>query len=100
MRLQDLSGLMSHLTISNIGVVDLSGYECFRDGTGGFRVENMFTTVTSSPTMDKILTACFFTTIGGQLCCGLGNNSFYFDPQVADQFVKYFLEILNCVIRE
>lgn len=102
LRLEDVRGLECHLSISNIGVIDLSSYECFRDDNNnnenGFHVENMFTTVTSFPILDKFLTAIFFTTIGDQLCCALGNNSFYFDPQVAQQFVDYFRNILDCII--
>lgn len=94
--LDDFNGLMFHLSISNIGVVDLKGYGCFENDE--FYIENMFTTVTNSISNDKFLCVLYFTTIGDRLFCSLGTNSFFFDPIVADEFVDIFKKLIDFVI--
>lgn len=88
--------LMLHLTISNVGIVDISSYECF--SSGDFVIENMFTCVNSFKSIDKFLCVVFLCTVDGKLCCSLGYNSFFLSPDMAREFADVFQEILNNVL--
>lgn len=92
-------GLFFHFSISNVGVVDLDKYECFgKENPTGFRIENMFATIKCRESIDKFLAMIFVCTVGESLCCCLGTNTFFFDPVVADEFVRIFNETLLLVI--
>lgn len=93
--LSDVNGMLFHVSVSNIGVVDLDSYECF--SPTGFAIDNMFTTVNISHSLDKILTGLFFCTLGNKLYGSLGYNSFYFDPKAAREFTLRFPKLLESV---
>lgn len=88
--------LFGHMSLSNVGVIDLSSYECF--GNGSFRVENMYAVCNYKHPCDKFLMASFFCTVGQKLCCSLASDSFFFDHELADQFVDIFKQTLQLVV--
>lgn len=90
------TGLVYHVNVSNIGVVDLNAYECFQSGE--FRVENMFTTVNNSNTIENYLVVLYFNTIADKLMCSIGTNGYFFDPIVADEFIDLLKRLFDFVI--
>lgn len=92
--------LMLHMTVSNVGIVDISSYECFSSSSSSstardFVIEDMFTCVNSFPSSDKFLCVVFLCTVDGKLCCSLGYNSYFLSPELAREFADVFQEILN-----
>lgn len=96
-KLEDFNGLYFHSSISNIGLVDLGAYECFKDKD--FQVENMFTSASCLESMDTNLGIVFFSTVGSNMCCTFNYNSFYVDPKLVDEFIRIFHQILYLVIQ-
>lgn len=94
-----LKGLMFHLSISNIGIVDTSKYECF-SSVNNFVIENMFTCVKSLPSADKFLCVVFLCTVGDKLCCSIGYNSYFFAPDLAREFADIFKDIFDKLLTE
>lgn len=96
-----LKGLMFHLSISNIGIVDTSkSYECFSSSANDFVIENMFTCVKSLAHADKFLCVVFLCTVGDKLCCSLGYNSYFFSPDLAREFANIFQNKLDKLLTE
>lgn len=91
-----MTGLMYHVNVSNIGVVDLTPYECF--SSKEFIVENMFTTVNNSKTIDNYLVVMYFNTIADKLMCSIGTNAYFFDPVIADEFLDLYKRFFDFVL--
>lgn len=94
----DEDQLLGHMSLSNMGIFDDSSFGCFVKKNGPFRVENMFTSCNYSGEKEILLMGSYFCTVGDKLCCSLASNSYAFDPQLVDEFLKLFLQFVDLVL--